>query len=145
MKKISTIALSLAFALAGSFTGAWAAQSDASVPGEVNAVFQKNCAVCHEGKCPPKKLDLEPGRLPASVVDVTSTEQADLRLIDTAARESSYLLKKILDAEGISGKRMPPPSEPALAQDELAVLENWIMGAQGDGGSVGGRDPGPGP
>ncbi|HEX2694411.1 MAG TPA: DUF5777 family beta-barrel protein, partial [Acidobacteriota bacterium] len=113
--------------------GAWAARPDAPVPGEVKAVFQKNCAVCHKGKHPPKKLDLEPGRLPASVVDVPSTEQADLRLIDTAAPESSYLLKKILGAEGISGKRMPPPSKPALAQDELAVLENWIMGLKATG------------
>ncbi len=128
MKKFPAAAVSLAFMLAGSFSGAWAARPDTPMADEVKAVFQKNCAVCHKGKFPPRNLNLEPGSLPASVVDVPSTEQADLRLVDTAAPESSYLLKKIRGAEGISGKRMPPPSRPAPTADELAVIESWIMG-----------------
>ena len=136
MKKLSAIIVSLAFMLAGSLSGAWAARPDTSMPDEVKAVFHKNCAVCHKGKFPPRNLNLEPGSLPASIVDVPSVEQADLKLVDTAAPESSYLLKKIRGAEGISGKRMPPPTRPALTEDDLAVLESWIMGFKATGAPV---------
>ncbi len=133
MKKLSASTVSLAFMLAGSLSGAWTARPDTSMPDEVKAVFYKNCTVCHKGKFPPRNLNLEPGSLPASIVDVPSAEQADLKLVDTAAPESSYLLKKIRGTEGISGKRMPPPTRPALTEDDLAVLESWIMGFKATG------------
>jgi hypothetical protein len=135
MKKSSAVTVSLAFVLAGSFPGAWTARPDTPMPDAVKAVFKKNCAVCHKGIFAPRNLHLDPESLPASVVDVPSVEQPDLKRVDSAAPESSYLLKKIRGAEGISGRRMPPQGRPALTPDELAILENWILGLTTPGAS----------
>ncbi|RPI97252.1 MAG: hypothetical protein EHM31_13835, partial [Candidatus Aminicenantes bacterium] len=60
--------------------GAWA---DDKVPGDVAALFQKRCAVCHKGKMPPQGLSWEPGRI-AEAIDRPSAEVPELKIIDTA-------------------------------------------------------------
>ena len=120
--------IGVAALVAGMTASAAGGPSTITMPDEVKAVIQKNCAVCHKGKYPPQKLNLESASLPASIVDMPSAEQPGLKLVDSESPGSSYLLKKIRGAEGISGKRMPPPVKPALTSEELALLENWILG-----------------
>jgi mono/diheme cytochrome c family protein len=101
-----------------------------AVPDEVIAVFNGHCVGCHNGVFAPKGLKLDPDALPGSVLNVVSKEKPDLKRVAPASPETSYLLMKVLGAEGISGKRMPPPPKTPLTSDELAVLENWIMGLE---------------
>ena len=107
-----------------------ASQTGPAMPDNVKAVFKERCAVCHKGKYPPKQLNLEPEGLPASLLNAPSREQPALKLVDTASPEASYLLKKIKGSEGITGKIMPPPGKAALTGDEIALVENWIMGLE---------------
>jgi hypothetical protein len=102
--------------------GAWA---EPNVPGQVVSLFQKRCAVCHRGKTPPRGLSWEPAHI-AEAVDRPSREMPDLKIIDTASPESSYILKKIRREDGIKGKPMPPSK--ALGAEELKVLETWVLG-----------------
>jgi hypothetical protein len=117
MKKASSILCSFLFILGPMALGnrLGASQTGPAMPDNVKAVFKERCAVCHKGKYPPKRLNLEPEGLPASLLNAPSREQPALKLVDTASPEASYLLKKIKGSEGITGKKMPPPGKTALA------------------------------
>jgi mono/diheme cytochrome c family protein len=119
MKRAVSVILCL---LIVSVVGAWAG---GKVPGNVASLFQKRCAVCHKGKMPPQGLSWEPGRI-AEAIDRPSAEMPDLKIIDTASPESSYILKKIRREDGIKGRPMPPPK--ALDPDELKLIESWVLG-----------------
>jgi hypothetical protein len=121
MKRTVTLILGLFFVAA---IGAEAADK---VPANVVSLFQKRCAVCHKGKMPPQGLSWEPARI-AEAIDRPSREVPELKIIDTAAPEASYILKKIHRGEGIKGKPMPPPK--ALGAEELKLLEAWVLGLQ---------------
>lgn len=103
-------------------SSAWAA---AKVPGDVASLFQKRCAVCHKGKTPPRGLSWEPARI-AEAIDKPSAEVPELKIIDTASPEASYILKKVRRENDIKGKPMPPLK--ALEADELKLLEAWVLG-----------------
>jgi len=94
-------------------------------PGQVVSLFQKRCAGCHKGKTPPGGLSWEPANI-AAAIDRPSKEMPELKIIDTASPEASYILKKIRREDGIKGRPMPPAK--ALGADELKVLETWILG-----------------
>jgi cytochrome c551/c552 len=96
-----------------------------AVPGDVVSVFQKNCVSCHKGKMPPRGLSLEAARI-AEAIDRASNETPELKIIDSASPEASYVLKKIRRGSDIKGKPMPPLK--ALEADDLKVLETWILG-----------------
>jgi len=130
MKKASFLVCSFLFILGPMALGSrlGASQTGPAMPDNVKAVFKERCAVCHKGKYPPKQLNLEPEGLPVSLLNAPSREQPALKLLNTASPEASYLLKKIKGSEGITGKIMPPPGKAALAGDEIALVENWIMG-----------------
>ena len=146
MKNVFLPGIGIAALLAGSAVLPAGERTTNPVPDEVVALFKGHCAGCHKGVFAPKGLKLGPDALPASVRDVASREKPDLKLIDTAAPEASYILKKVRGAEGISGKRMPPPSKRALTAEELAVLENWILGLKATDAPAaeGVREHGPG-
>jgi mono/diheme cytochrome c family protein len=118
MKRAVSIVLCL---LIVAVVGAWAGDK---VPGDVVSLFQKRCAACHKGKMPPQGLSWEPARI-AEAIDRPSAEVPELKIIDTASPEASYILKKVR-REGHKGKPMPPLK--ALDADELQLLETWIMG-----------------
>jgi len=101
------------------------ARAGDKVPGDVVSLFQKRCAVCHKGKTPPKGLSWEPTRI-AEAIDRASNEVPELKIIDTASPESSYVLKKVRREGGIKGNPMPPLK--ALEADELKRLETWVLG-----------------
>jgi len=97
----------------------------ADVPERVKSLVQKNCAVCHKGKNPPKGLNLEPANL-AAVIDAPSSEAPGAKIIDSRSPEASYLLRKVRRGKDIAGRPMPPGR--ALAAEELRALEEWIAG-----------------
>ncbi len=121
MKRTVTLILGLLFVAA---IGAEAADK---VPGDVVSLFQKRCAVCHKGKMPPQGLSWEPSRI-AEAIDRPSREVPEMKIIDPASPEASYILKKIRRDGGIKGKPMPPPK--ALGAEELKLLETWVLGLQ---------------
>jgi mono/diheme cytochrome c family protein len=101
------------------------AQKGQAVPADVMGVFKKHCVRCHTGPKPPRGLSLIPAKA-AAVIDAPSAEVPSLKLVDTEAPGSSYLLKKVRREKDIAGKPMPPGK--ALAAEELQVLEAWIAG-----------------
>jgi hypothetical protein len=118
MKRTVTVFLSLLFA------GAAGARAQDNVPGDIVSLFQKRCAGCHKGQNPPKGLNWEAKKIEAAI-DLPGREIPELKIIDTASPESSYVLKKVRGEKGIKGGRMPPSH--ALSTDEIKVLEDWIL------------------
>jgi len=119
VKRILCVSLVLLLA------GAAGAQAQDKIPGDVVSLLHKRCAVCHKGKFPPQGLSWEPAKI-AAAIDASSREVPDMKIIDTASPESSYMLKKVRGESGIKGTRMPPTK--ALGADEIKVLETWIQG-----------------
>jgi mono/diheme cytochrome c family protein len=101
---------------------AWAA---GEIPESVKTLIHQRCAGCHKGAFAPKGLKLDPAHI-AAILDAPSKEVPSLKIIDTKAPGSSYLLKKIRRESDIAGKGMPPPK--ALTAEELQVIETWIAG-----------------
>ena len=101
------------------------AGAQTSVPGNVVSLFEKQCLVCHKGKVASAGLSWERARI-AEAIDKPSTEMPELKIIDTASPDASYLLKKVRRDKGIKGQPMPPAK--ALTADELKVLEDWVNG-----------------
>jgi hypothetical protein len=104
------------------------------MPDNVKNIFKDNCgiSVCHSGKNASAGLNLEPANLPASVVGVASREKPDLRIVDPAAPEKSYLLAKIKGEPGLVGKRMPANRNP-LPDEEIRQVEEWIISLKTSG------------
>src|SRR5512135_90575 len=100
-----------------------AARAPMKVPGEVVSVFSKNCVDCHKGKFPPRGLSWEAKKIEAAI-DAPSREVPELKIIDTASPEASYVLKKVRGEAGIKGRRMPLGK--TLDASEIKVLEDWI-------------------
>jgi hypothetical protein len=110
------------FLLLVASAGAWAQDK---IPGNVVSLLQKRCAVCHKGKVPPRGLSWEQTRI-AAAIDRPSREAPELKIIDTASPELSYVLRKVRGDAGIKGDRMPPGT--ALEANDIKVLETWIQG-----------------
>jgi hypothetical protein len=93
--------------------------------------FKNHCAVsgCHKGQFPKKKLNLEPDKFYAAIVDVPSLQIDSLKLVDTKSPEKSYLLMKIKGEKGIVGDRMPEEAPP-MKPEEIEVIEKWIQSLQ---------------
>lgn len=106
-----TLAQTLAWLLAAP---AAFAQADFS---DVYPVLQARCVVCHSGPAAPLglRLDSRDGLLAGS------SRGAVVVAGDPAASE---LIKRI---EGASLPRMPMTGPPFLTDDEIAVLEQWIL------------------
>lgn len=117
MKRAVPIILVLFLAAA---SGGWA---QGKIPDDVVSLFRKKCAQCHKGKFPPQGLSWETAKI-AAAINASSKEAPDLKIIDTASPESSYVLKKVRGESGIKGSRMPPPG--ALTTEEIKILETWI-------------------
>ena len=95
--------------------------------GKTADILRKNCSTsgCHRGAYPKAKLNLEPGMMLEAVGDIPSRQRGELKLVDTAAPEKSYLILKVRGDEGITGKRMPI-NAPPLTGDEIKTIRLWI-------------------
>jgi len=94
---------------------------------KIKEIFKRNCIKCHSGIVPAQELNLEPGNLISSTVDVTSMQKMNLNIIDSSNPGKSYLLMKIKGEKNIVGKQMPLKKEP-LSNEEIKTIEEWIMG-----------------
>lgn len=99
---------------------------------QVSKTFAQNCiaAGCHSGKFPPMELNLEADKFQASLLDVSSRQISELKLVDTTSPEKSYLLMKLRGDDAITGKPMPYEKDP-LDTREIASIEEWMLGLKG--------------
>jgi hypothetical protein len=128
MNRMTLKILSIAVLWAGvALPAAWA-QKPAALPDPVKKAVLKNCAVsgCHQGSYPAMNLSFEPDKLPGSALNVPSREKPELKIIDAAAPEKSYLLMKIRGDKEIDGRRMPLNGAP-LKETEFKAFQDWIM------------------
>ena len=94
------------------------------------SVFSPRCAGCHNGSQPPGgalpgSLDLRAGSSFASLVAVASLEQPALARVTPGEPASSYVIRKLEGAPGISGARMPLGG-PFLDQAAIDEVKSWI-------------------
>ncbi|MFC2155543.1 DUF5777 family beta-barrel protein [Acidobacteriota bacterium] len=131
--KHNVIFLPVCFVLFGAllFPGVCPVESSEAVAAEnpyqekTVKIFKVNCTSCHGGMNPSQELNLEAGKLPGVVLDVPSTQKKEHKLIDTKEPQKSYILMKINNDRGISGKPMPLNKAP-LTGAEIKVVEQWI-------------------
>ena len=122
----------IAFLWAGMAFSATLAQKPEALPDPVRKALLKNCAVsgCHQSAYPAMNLNFEPDKFRSSAVNVPSREKPELKIIDAAAPEKSYLLMKIRGDKEIDGKRMPLNGTPLKAA-EFKAFQDWILSLKG--------------
>ncbi|MGB7295850.1 MAG: DUF5777 family beta-barrel protein [Candidatus Aminicenantales bacterium] len=115
-------------------------------PDNVNTIIKQNCSVsgCHSGKYPAANMSLEQDKFPASVVDVASLEVPELKIVEPASPEKSYLIRKVKGGPGIVGKRMPANRDP-LTEEQIGQLEEWIRSLTAGPAGLSGAQIEPGP
>jgi hypothetical protein len=90
-------------------------------------VFDQYCEHCHSGANAPANLRLDAANSYVSLVGVASFEQPSLLRVAPGNASNSYLIQKLEGTAGV-GERMPA-GLPALPQDDINVIRQWI----GDG------------
>jgi len=80
-------------------------------------------------------MSLEPARLPASILDKSSTGKPEFKIADSAAPERSYLLMKLRGGAGIAGSRMPLRAN-KLTEAEIQTLADWLAGLKPQDGTA---------
>ena len=85
------------------------------------------CGACHTGggSALPASMDLRPGHIYASIVNVPSVEQPSLDRVKPGDPTNSYVVQKLEGAPTISGARMPFGG-PYLSQATINQLVAWI-------------------
>jgi hypothetical protein len=121
---IATLAI---LGLSSFATGRGPADVRDQAPANIKTIIKQNCSVsgCHSGKHPAANLSFEQDGFPASVINVSSLEVPELKIVDSAAPEKSYLLMKVNGEPGIVGKRMPANRDP-LTGPQISELKDWI-------------------
>lgn len=91
---------------------------------EVSVIFAEHCVMCHSGEDAPLGLRLDTH---AGVLAGSENGQ-----VAVAANPDSPLLQRL---RGTAEPRMPLDGPPFLDEDQIALVEDWIMAAmpQGDG------------
>lgn len=99
-------------------------------------VFTPICTVCHAGAAAPLGLRLDEGSSYALLVNAPSVEVPSLRRVEPGNPDASYLIQKL---EGIAavGGRMPL-NQPALPQETIAVIRQWISDGAANNAAMGG-------
>lgn len=94
---------------------------------DVYTIVDNNCSVsgCHQGRRPPRGLNLERDQFLDSVIDIPSQEVPSLNLVDTEDPEKSYLLMKIKGSPEIKGSPMPLYAPP-LSSEDIQIIQDWI-------------------
>jgi hypothetical protein len=90
------------------------------------------CGGCHTGggTSLPASMDLTPGNIYASIVNVASVEQSTLKRVKPGDPGNSYVVLKLEGAAGITGARMPFGG-PYLDQATIDQVRAWVTaGAQ---------------
>jgi hypothetical protein len=95
---------------------------------QVAPVLDTRCASgCHEGAAAYRGLDLSGADAAyAGLVGQASVERPELSRVAAGDHARSYLVRKLLDAPGIIGDRMPPPPLDPLDARTLRRVADWI-------------------
>lgn len=101
--------------------------SEANSSDEMARIFKQNCSIsgCHKGVYPQMNLNLEQDKFLSALLNISSQELRQHKLVDTENPEKSYLLLKIKGDKTIIGKRMPLDAPP-LYEEEIEAIKNWI-------------------
>ncbi len=127
--KSNSIILTIAIlSLSSAVMGSAPTDPQGQAPANIKTIIKKNCSVagCHSGKYPAANLNFDPDHFPGSVINQPSSEVPELKIVDFAAPEKSYLIMKVKGETGIVGKRMPANRDP-LTEAQVAELEGWIQ------------------
>jgi len=93
-------------------------------------VFTPICTKCHQGASAPEGLQLDATHSYALLVGVASAEQPSVKRVEPGDPDSSYIIRKLEGAPGITGQQMPFGG-PYLPQSTINVIRQWITnGAQ---------------
>ncbi len=92
----------------------------------VQAIFTSRCIACHSGAGAPQGLMLTEGDSYNALINVPSTEQADLMLVTPGNAEISYLVHKIRGDQTITGNQMPLNGPPFLNSTQISTIVDWI-------------------
>jgi Bacterial Ig-like domain len=93
-------------------------------------VFTPICTKCHIGASAPEGLQLDASHSYSLLVGVASAEQSNVLRVEPGDPDSSYIIRKLQGAAGISGGQMPLGG-PYLPQSTIDVIRQWITaGAQ---------------
>jgi len=105
--------------------------NDSSFESIQTNIFTSTCsAKCHKSPRPKKGLNLEPGEAYDNLVNVPSNEKPSMMRVKPEDSENSYIIWKLEDRNGISGKQMPL-NQPPLGEAEINAIKTWIdNGAQ---------------
>ncbi len=89
-------------------------------------VFTPDCATsgCHAGGTPAADLNLEEASSYAMLVDIASTQDANILRVAPGNPDASYLIQK-LEGTAATGQQMPAGGTP-LAQADIDVIRQWI-------------------
>lgn len=107
---------------------------------EVQPIYTQRCAYagCHIAPIPAEGLDLSAGVSYDATVNVPSSQQPDLDLVEPGSPDRSYLWQKIMPPPGSSLVQMPlgcpgiPPNGGCLTAMESAAIEQWILECAAD-------------
>lgn len=88
-------------------------------------VFTPICTKCHVGAGAPQGLQLDADHSYALLVSVPSNEQPDVLRVKPGDPDSSYIIRKLQGAAGITGEQMPLGG-PYLPQATIDVIKQWI-------------------
>ncbi|MBN2565923.1 MAG: hypothetical protein JXB46_09450 [Candidatus Eisenbacteria bacterium] len=98
-----------------------------AVPPGVRELLDTHCVRCHGGGRPAKGYDLSTDDQVLSHMGAAAAQMKNVALIDPGHPETSYLIMKVKNSDGIAGNRMPVGGS-ALSPEEIAVLADWISG-----------------
>jgi hypothetical protein len=88
-------------------------------------VFTPICTKCHIGGGAPEGLQLDAAHSYSLLVGVASAEQPSVMRVAPGDPDSSYIIRKLENAPGISGGQMPLGG-PYLPQSTIDVIRQWI-------------------
>ena len=100
--------------------------SDLDPFADVQAIFTGRCIACHSGAGAAQGLNLSEGLSYSAIVNVPSTQQPSLNIIEPNDPENSYLVRKIRGDAGISGSRMPLNGPPYLSESNQNTIISWV-------------------
>lgn len=99
---------------------------------QIQPIFDRQCSYCHNSIDPYAGLALDAKYSRTQLVDVPSTEKADMARVKPGSPDQSYLIRKLENTHveaGGSGFRMPlgPSPTTQFAPADIAMIRKWVQ------------------